>query len=72
MNTDATAPTHFDGAPFRKSDSSGTAGCVEVAVGATRVAVRDTKNRAGGTQVYTHDEWAAFIDGARRGQFDLP
>ena len=58
---------------FRKSDTSDTGGCVEVAaMPGGGVHVRDTKNREGGTQVYTDHEWRAFISGAKRGEFDLP
>jgi hypothetical protein len=58
---------------FRKSDTSDTGGCVEVAaMPGGSVQVRDTKNREGGTQVYTDHEWRAFIAGAKRGEFDLP
>jgi hypothetical protein len=35
------------------------------------VAVRDTKDRAGPVLIFTNDEWSAFIDGVRRGEFDL-
>ena len=58
---------------FRKSGNSDTGGCVEVAaMPGGSVHVRDTKNRDGGTQVYTDHEWRAFISGAKRGEFDLP
>jgi hypothetical protein len=54
------------------SRSSGNGQCVEVSITPDGVAVRDTKNREGGTQLYTHDEWAAFLAGAKDGEFDLP
>jgi Domain of unknown function (DUF397) len=58
---------------FRKSDTSDTGGCVEVAaMPGGGVQVRDTKNREGGTQAYTDHEWRSFIAGAKRGEFDLP
>jgi hypothetical protein len=61
------------GARWFKSSRSGEQGaCVEVAVVAEGVAVRDTKNRDGGTLEFTHTEWAAFIDGLKVGTFDLP
>jgi hypothetical protein len=37
-----------------------------------RVAVRDTKDRAKGMHLFTRIEWAAFVDGVRGGEFDLP
>jgi hypothetical protein len=58
---------------FRKSGDSQAGGCVEVAaLPGGGVQVRDTKDRAGGTQTYTDREWATFIAGAKRGEFDLP
>lgn len=54
-----------------KSSSSDTNGCVEVAFlpdGA--VALRDSKNLAKSAHVYTAHEWACFLDGAKRGEFD--
>ena len=61
------------GAVWHKSTRSGANGdCVEVADNLPGVvAVRDTKNRDGGTLVFTHDEWVAFIGGVRDGEFDL-
>jgi hypothetical protein len=56
----------------KSSYSGGNGACVEVAATPDGGrAVRDTKNRAGGTQVYTHAEWDAFIKGVKAGEFDL-
>jgi Domain of unknown function (DUF397) len=56
-----------------KSSFSGTAnGCVEVRITpGSEVAVRDTKDRTGPVLVFTPVEWAAFLAGARQGEFDL-
>jgi hypothetical protein len=59
---------------WRKATASGQngGGCVEVMITEDSVRVRDTKD--GGTgpiHVYTHPEWNAFLDGARKGEFDL-
>jgi hypothetical protein len=63
----------LSGAMWRKSTRSGSSGnCVEVAdnlIGA--VAVRDSKNPTGPALMFTPDEWAAFISGAKDGEFDL-
>lgn len=63
----------FDKAKWFKAKSSQTTNCVEVAfVEEGYVAVRDTKDRDGGTLVYTPSEWAAFVEGVRLGEFDQP
>ena len=60
-------------AKFRKSSYCGNSGCVEVLIGPFEVTVRNTKDKTWGAwQVYTYDEWAAFIAGAKNGEFDLP
>jgi hypothetical protein len=56
---------------FTSSRSSGNGQCVEVAVQADGVAVRDSKNRDAGHLEFTHDEWLAFIGGAKDGEFDI-
>jgi hypothetical protein len=61
----------LDAATWRKSTRSGANGnCVEVAQLTNAVAVRDSKDPAGPALVFTPDEWAAFIEGARDGEFD--
>jgi hypothetical protein len=62
------------GAHWHKSTRSGGNGgdCVEVAANLPGiVAVRDSKDRDGGTLVFTPSEWTAFLDGVRKGEFDL-
>ncbi len=44
--------------------------CVEVAPAVGMVAVRDSKNPSGAILFYTPEEWSAFIDGAKKGEFD--
>ena len=67
--------SHHDltGAVWHKSTRSGANGdCVEVASNLPGVvAVRDTKDRAGGTLIFTPAEWAAFVGGVKDGEFDL-
>jgi hypothetical protein len=56
---------------FRKSSLSEAMGnCVEVAF-MVWVAVRDSKDPDGPALYFTPEEWAAFIGGARAGEFDL-
>jgi hypothetical protein len=62
------------GAKWRKSTRSGSNGgdCVEVADNLPNVvAVRDTKDRDGGTLVFGRSEWSAFLAGVKDGAFDV-
>jgi hypothetical protein len=58
-------------AKWRKSSRSSASGnCVEVADNLTEgVAVRDTKDRDGGTLLFEQDTWSAFLDGVKSGVF---
>ena len=65
MNSDVTRTA------WRTSSRSGNNGqCVEVALGSDRVAVRDSKQPARSTLVFSTDSWAAFVAGVRHGEFD--
>ena len=59
-------------ATWRKSASSYSNGCVEVAFVEDRVAVRDSKDRGGPVLVFTAHEWATFLSGVHSGEFELP
>lgn len=50
--------------------STANGACVEVAPIPDGVAVRDSKDPGGPLLRYTHAEWAAFLDGAKNGEFD--
>lgn len=53
------------------SASSGSGNCVQMSHGpAGTVLVRDSKNPTGPELMFTHAEIAAFLDGARGGEFD--
>jgi hypothetical protein len=59
--------------PWRKASRSGPVSdnCVEVApAGGGGVAVRHSKHRQGPVLAYTRDEFAAFVEGAKAGEFD--
>jgi hypothetical protein len=56
---------------WRKSTASGDGACVEVApLPDGGVAVRDSKDPGGPVLRYTPLEFAAFLQGARAGEFD--
>lgn len=44
--------------------------CVEVARLGDGIAVRDSKRPEDGWLNYTTAEWAAFLDGVKKGEFD--
>ena len=61
------------GVTWRKSRRSGPQGgnCVEVArLADGQVAVRNSRHCDGPALVFTAAEWAAFVGGARDGDFD--
>ena len=57
---------------WRKSSRSGNNGCVEVALAADEIAVRDSKDRDGPVLRFTAHEWGAFLAGVRDGEFEPP
>ena len=63
----------LQGATFRKSSDCSDKSCVEVAIAADVIGIRDSKdNGRGPVLAFTHEEWAAFLVGASKGEFDLP
>jgi len=54
-----------------KSARSCTGGnCVQVAVAGDVIALRDSKNQDGAVLIYSTDEWTAFVEGVKSGDFD--
>jgi hypothetical protein len=58
---------------MKAARSTGQGGnCVEVRRHGGTIQVRDSKaNGTGPILTFTRAEWAAFLDGARKGEFDL-
>jgi hypothetical protein len=64
---------HKSAAPldWRKAQASASNGCVELApLPDGGVAVRDSKDTAGPVLSFTRLEWASFLDGLGKGEFD--
>jgi hypothetical protein len=54
-----------------KASASDTQGqCVEMAGDSDTVHVRDSKNKQAPALTFTKDEFAAWLDGAKKGEFD--
>jgi hypothetical protein len=58
---------------FKASASGGSGGCLEVAFLADgRVAIRDNEDMANAPFVVSQHVWSCWIDGAKKGEFDIP
>jgi predicted secreted Zn-dependent protease len=57
---------------WRKSTTSMSGDCVEVARDGDMTLVRDSKDPRGPVLAFTAAEWAAFLAGVKAGEFDLP
>jgi len=56
---------------WRKAQRSVANGaCIELAPFGGKIAVRDSKDPDGPVLIYTADEFRAFLDGAKKGEFD--
>ncbi|MEV0161577.1 DUF397 domain-containing protein [Nonomuraea fuscirosea] len=51
--------------PWKKSTKSASGDCVEVAITAAAVHVRNTRDRQGPMLTFGPDEWQGFIDGLK-------
>ena len=56
--------------PWRTAVKSGGGGCVQVARYSGVIMVADSKHPGGPTLSYTLREFDAFLDGAKKGEFD--
>ncbi len=57
---------HLD---FKSSSFCGSCACVEVAIDAEWVHVRDSKVTDGPVLMFTKDEWTVFMAGVKAGEF---
>ena len=55
---------------WRKSSYCSNGTCVEVARMGNQILVRDSKNEDGPILTFHQAEWTAFLEGARRGEFN--
>jgi len=55
---------------WRTATMSTGGDCVQVGSNAGQVLVRHSKHPGGPVIFYTRREWAAFIDGVKKGEFD--
>jgi hypothetical protein len=58
------------GVQWRRSTFCANSTCVEIALIDGAVALRDSKNVGAGVLTYTPEEFRAFVDGVKAGQFD--
>lgn len=56
--------------PWRTATKSGGGNCIKVMRRDNVIMIADSKNPAGPVLSYTLQEWDAFLDGAKRGEFD--
>ena len=56
---------------WRKSSASESGNSIEVAISPEAVYLRDSRHPSGGMLKCLHEEWTAFLTGARNGEFDL-
>jgi len=61
----------LDNAVWRKSNGSGDGNCVEVALTAEVVGMRDSKNPAGPALMFEPAVWSDFVEAIRRGEFEI-
>ncbi|MGI8308912.1 DUF397 domain-containing protein [Saccharopolyspora hattusasensis] len=67
MSSTQAAGLHRAGNWRKSSRSADNAHCVEVAVAAGAVGVRDTKDRDGGTLLFTPEQWTSFTTRLKQG-----
>jgi hypothetical protein len=71
MSLAAASPGESSEPSWRRASRCSSNGCVEIAVVAGQIAVRDSKHAESPVLLYTSEEWQVFIDGVKDGEFDL-
>lgn len=66
----ATSPEDHQLHWVKASSSMGSGACVELAKAGDMIALRDSKNPTVPPLMYSEREIAAFLDGAKKGEFD--
>ena len=62
--------SQFDGVFWFKATGSGEGGCVEVAITATLIGVRDTKDKGNGPILgFDRSAWTSFVRDLHSGEF---
>lgn len=56
---------------WRRSTASGSGNCVEVAFASESILVRNSRDPLGPVLSFSPEEWAAFLEGANKGEFAL-
>ena len=56
---------------WTRSSQCDSSACVEVAIPESQDLVVVRSSQSGDSVVFTRFEWAAFIEGAKRGEFDV-
>jgi hypothetical protein len=65
------ADSDQDRMSWRKSTASGDTGCAEVALEGDMVHMRHSQDPSGHVLTFSMAEWAAFLEGARKGEFNF-
>lgn len=55
---------------WRTAKASGAENCVQVKSKDGLIILRNSRHTDGPFLSYTRDEWVAFLDGAKKGEFD--
>lgn len=56
---------------MKSTHSASNGACVEVMPGGWSVLVRQSKDPHGAFLAFTREEWKAFVEGVKGGEFDL-